>query len=414
MTRRPFIRSSALLLFALIAAPQPGVADDASAPTAAADQLATANELYESGKREEARVWAQKAADQGLADAWFWLAQRTEGGGPISYYEKAAEGGYAEAFPELFEALLLRAGDKADVAKAKHYADLARKRHVEFYDSEKVLETIDRCFEAGSAAIPKHDTPRDEEGKSVRDDPRGNVALAEAYANGWGVKRNGKLALALICRSCEVPAELEDMVETLYDTQDDATLDEPFRFCDHITSGISGGVCAAQEEAKQSKKREGELGSLEKNWTAPQKDAFERLRKAAEAFFDERSGSEIDRSGTARDQMTIDERATLEDAFLQALRDFEAHHYPTDATFARADKELNAVYARLMKPGALDDKGTVNADGVKKTQRLWIRYRDAWTAFAAARYPGFSADAVKTWCTDLRTQQLAELEGPGA
>jgi hypothetical protein len=47
-------------------------------------------------------------------------------------------------------------------------------------------------------------------------EPVGNAWLAEVYANGWGVPRDAMLAVALLCHASDVPAELTDMVETLY------------------------------------------------------------------------------------------------------------------------------------------------------------------------------------------------------
>jgi hypothetical protein len=351
---------------------------------------------------------AQKAADQGLAEAWFWLGYTSTDS--TQYYEKAADGGYAEAYQYLFDNLLFRGSGKADVAKAKHYADLARKQNAPPpYNDPKMFTTIDRCFEAGSPALPKGDVPRDADGQPVVDDPRGDIALAESYANGWGVKRNPKLAIALLCGSSDVPAELESMVDDLYETRDDDALDEPFLFCDHVTSGMNGGRCAAEAEAKASVKRDKEVATLTNGWTAPQKAAFVRLEKDAGAFFEEHSQSEVDQTGTARAQMTIDEEAGLHDGFVAAIRDFEAGRFPKTGDFKDADRALNEAYAAAMKPGALGNWSTVRSSGVKKTQRLWIPYRDAWVALAAARYPKFSGDAVKAWLSEQRTHQLADL-----
>jgi hypothetical protein len=391
----------------LLVAGSPAAAEDE--PNTPAEELAHAKQLYKANKRDESRVWAQKAADQGLVEAWFWLGY-TSSSDSTEYYERAAEGGYPEAYQYLFDRLIFRGDGKSDIAKAKRFADLARKQNAPPpYNDPKMFTTIDRCFAAGSPTIPKGDVPRDADGQPVADDPRGDIALAESYANGWGVKRSPKLAIALLCRSSDVPAELESMVDDLYETKDEDALDEPFLFCDHVTSGMNGGRCAAEAEAKASAKRDEEVASLTHGWSASQKKAFVRLQKAAAAFFEEHSQSEVDQSGTARAQMTIDEEAGLHDAFVAAIRDFEAGRLPKGGDMPSADRALNEAYAAAMKPGALADWGTVRPSGVKKTQRLWIPYRDAWVALAAVRYPKFSADAVKAWLSEQRTRQLADL-----
>src|SRR5262245_33026071 len=85
------------------------------------------------GDSPAAAGWAQKAADQGLAEAWYWLGNRASAGGnPIPFYAKAAELGYDKAFDYLIDDLLFRAGEKADVAQAKKFGDLARRRGVRF------------------------------------------------------------------------------------------------------------------------------------------------------------------------------------------------------------------------------------------------------------------------------------------
>ena len=53
--------------------------------------------------------------------------------------------------------------------------------------------------------------------------------------------------------------------------------------------------------------------------------------------------------------------------------------------------------------------GTIRPEGIRDTERVWIRYRDAWVAFGAKRYPSVPADAWRTWATTERERQLREL-----
>ena len=388
--------------------------------------------------REEAANWIQKAADQGSGEAWYWLGYAGLGKEqPIVYYEKAAETGYAEAYGPLFDELLFRAGSSADIAKAKKFADLARKTKIKVgYDSGKTFQTIDRCFEAGSPVIPKEDQPTPEEKKSFRaskvecfqyqhgidaekdsqlyrkcllsNDEVDNNSLAEIYANGWRVKRNAKLAIALVCHGSNVPAELTGMVETLYTSKDEESLEQPFTFCDHVTSGMNGGFCAAEKEKIASKLRDGETASLTEKWTKPQKAAFQTLQKRAEEFFVERASSEQDMSGSARAQIAIDEEARLRSELLGSVKSFESGHLPQDRDFATTDKELNEIYSKLMRSNQHELFGTVTKENIKVTQRKWIKYRDAFVKFATLKYPKISSDIWKTWLTRQRIDQLKE------
>lgn len=53
--------------------------------------------------------------------------------------------------------------------------------------------------------------------------------------------------------------------------------------------------------------------------------------------------------------------------------------------------------------------GSINADGVRDTQRAWLRHRDAWVAFAVTRWPETAADAWRARLTDSRTRMLAAI-----
>jgi TPR repeat protein/uncharacterized protein YecT (DUF1311 family) len=387
---------------------------------------------------EEARNWIQKAANQGLGEAWFWLGYAGIGKkeSETFYYEKAAENGYTEAFGYLFDRLLFRAGSAADVAKAKKFGDLARKQNVKL--DWTAFETIDRCFEAGAPSIPESDQPSFEEKKyfqesktdclllqtgiaapqdwnkyrkcllSQTEDDYDNNSIAEIYANGWGVKRNAKLALALVCHGSSVPAELKAMVNTLYSTKDQDRLQTKFTFCDHVTSGMNGGFCAARAEKIASQKRDDELSGLIPKWTEAQQSSFRSLRKIADDYFREHALSELDMSGTARAQIAIDETATLREELLRSIKSFEAGHLPKESDFARADKDLNEVYSNIMKKDKIDHFGTVTKKGVKDTQRKWVKYRDAWVKFAGLKYPNTAPEIWKTWLTKKRIWQLNE------
>ena len=386
---------------------------------------------------DEAALWMQKAADQGLAEAWFWLGYAgLAKEPPVFYYKKAAEMGYPEAYDYVLDELFFRADSSADIEEAKKFADLARKWNIKLYDAETKLKTIDRCYEAGSAAIPAYDQPTSEERNTFKSSKlncwsfqqgigtkqnwgsyrkcvlsqgdMNNNDLAEIYANGWGVKRNPKLALALACHGGSVPAELEAVVEALYTTKDDERLKNDFHFCNYVSSGLNGGFCAAKAEEMAAKKREIEFSALTSGWTEPQKNTFRALQNAANDFFSEHTSSEQDMSGTAREQIATAEEAALKDALLKNIEAFESGQLPKDTDFAKADKDLNMLYAQIMKKSQIIDYGTVTKDGIKATQRKWIKYRDAWIAFVAEKYPNHSTDSWKTWLTNERIEQLKE------
>jgi TPR repeat protein len=387
--------------------------------------------------KEEARLWIQKAANQGLAEAWFWLGYSGVGKEPsLVYYERSAEMGYTRAFEYIFDDLLFRAGPNADVVTAKKFGDLARSEHADLgYDTRPELLTIDRCFEAGVPNLPEVDRPAprasaenagadcSDFGPDTSTPPRwkryrecllsekhfDNNLVAEIYANGWGVKRDPKLATALVCHASEVPAELIAMVEALTTSRGKSS-DRPFRFCDNITSGLSGAACADRAEHIAEKHRSQKINALILSWSPSQRLAFDALQAAASKYYDEHAGSEQDMSGTARDQFYIDEVARLKAKFLKDVEAFEGGRLPPHESFPIVDRRLNATYRKLLGLKDWTDAGTINAGGIRATQRLWLAYRDAWAKFGVERYPRTSAADWKAWVTERRTRELEAID----
>ncbi len=111
-------------------------------------------------------------------------------------------------------------------------------------------------------------------------------------------------------------------------------------------------------------------------------------------------------SGTARNSIFADEQGRLRDKFADDIQNFEHGKLPRHDDFAAADKELNATYQNVLTKTDWNTAGTVTPNEIRKTQRLWLKLRDAWADFGAARYPGLSADEWKTWATRERIEQL--------
>lgn len=80
------------------------------------------------------------------------------------------------------------------------------------------------------------------------------------------------------------------------------------------------------------------------------------------------------------------------------------------AEFAKADKELNAVYAKVI--GVLDDEAK---EKLKKSQRAWLAFRDAEADFRAdAEARGGSMwplihEGIRGRLTKERVKSLKEL-----
>ncbi|GAA0571517.1 lysozyme inhibitor LprI family protein [Rhizomicrobium electricum] len=264
---------------------------------------------------------------------------------------------------------------------------------------------LDHCIAAGSATVTQAET------KAIAADKRNSdnfspdeLTAMVAFANGWGVRVDRKRATALACRSDELTrAEWEDTVEFLASPKNAA---KPYLFCEHITSGLHGGMCEGFAQDKDQVVRDRKLAKIVAGFTPEQKSAFAALKKADEAYTDAHSREEQDMSGTLRGAFYAEEAGKLRAAFLNFIEGFESGKRPPKDDFAVADKALNGAYRTVITKTDWTATGTVTADGVRKTERLWLKLRDAWAAFGTARYPGSSADDWKAWATRQRVESL--------
>jgi uncharacterized protein YecT (DUF1311 family) len=238
----------------------------------------------------------------------------------------------------------------------------------------------------------------------------GRTMLMTIYANGLGAKRDLDLATHLACQIDGAPAERDERVRHLAELKAKGWTGSDFDYCDDITSGLAMGFCEDREARRADTVRETKIGRIASALTAEQRAAFAALRKAQEAFTDAHSSGEVDLSGTARAAIAIGAEQQLKDEFLDILQRLAAGHAPAygHAQYLAADARLNAGYRKFLAGlGPLEIPGGVAKQGVRDAQRAWLRYRDAFLAFAAAAYPNVGRDSLAAWLTDKRTAMFA-------
>ncbi|RYB05919.1 lysozyme inhibitor LprI family protein [Lichenibacterium ramalinae] len=240
----------------------------------------------------------------------------------------------------------------------------------------------------------------------------GDRMLMTVYANGRGAARDLDLATALACRAGGAPAEIDGRVLHLAKLKAEGWTGTDFSLCDDATSGLLQGVCADHDQLIARDGRARAFAALSVRWTAAERAAVVPLQKAAAAFVDARGQNEVDQSGTGRGAFVVAAEEKAEGAFARLLADAEAGRIaPASADDAKAaDAALNAGYrALLAKAPALARDTTLTAAGLAATERAWLRYRDAWLAFARLRYPALPPDALLARLTRDRTAQLADI-----
>lgn len=245
----------------------------------------------------------------------------------------------------------------------------------------------------------------------------GSGVLMMIYANGEGVARNIDLARKFACETEGAPAELDGRLEHLDAMAKAGAKADRMDLCDDITSGYMMGFCADRGASAAKVERDRRVAALTAKWTAAERAALARLRVAADAYFEAAVDGEVDMSGSARGAMAVGAQEDLEKGFADAIDAFEHGRFPTGdaATLAAADKALNASYAAAMRyykqQVAEGLAGTITTEGIRDAERAWIKYRDAWVAFGAQKYPAVGADAWRTYFTQERERALKALAG---
>jgi hypothetical protein len=242
----------------------------------------------------------------------------------------------------------------------------------------------------------------------------GQTILMQLYANGLGgVKRDLDQATAYACAIDGAPAEIEFRVKHLQALK---IKPEPRRFdyCDDITSGLAEGFCAARNAEIAKKGRAAKTAGIETRVPPAAKPALATLHKVFAAFVDAHDG-EVDESGTARAQLIIDEEEATQNAFTAHLAQLiDGPWPPASAVQAKAaDDALNAAYKKALDFLATKDNfSTVKPEDVRKAQRAWIAYRDAFLAFARVAAPTTTLEAVTARLTRERAEDLKALTSP--
>lgn len=236
----------------------------------------------------------------------------------------------------------------------------------------------------------------------------GTGMLMTIYANGIGTPRNFDIAMKFACALGGAPAEEEGWLAHLQKLKSEDWQGEDFSPCDDITSGAAMGFCEAHDAKLASAARNAKLAGITARWSGAEQKDFAALEKAKNAYAAAVADNEVDMSGTARGALSIAAREAEDERFLATLEKVISGSLPqasaSDST--EADNKLNALYQKIQKRKDTSDWGTVTKDGIKKTERSWLTYRDAFVGFAKSNFPSISPESLKRVLTEDRIEGL--------
>jgi uncharacterized protein YecT (DUF1311 family) len=247
-----------------------------------------------------------------------------------------------------------------------------------------------------------------------------HAVLMMLYANGYGVKQDADRAIHHACiLDFIAKSEMEHRIAHLAgDPREARSHGQPFDQCDDITSGYMGAICAGRRESQDGRVREARLERAARALPAASREAFAKLRLAAGRYVEAGAGEE-DMQGTAAAEFATRHEARLREEFMQAALDTMAGKLaPASAeAFAERDRELNQLYQSVMtapsrqpdSPDRIGDSTITHAD-VRKAERAWLAYRDAFAAFRASLPSASDPASIKTLLTNQRIAELQKVD----
>lgn len=241
----------------------------------------------------------------------------------------------------------------------------------------------------------------------------GPGVLTMLYANGQGVSRNYELAIRFSCENqWASDGEHGLRLGHIDYLRERSPAGGKLDLCDDITSGLNMGACtkivARKREAERSKK----IAAIQRNFGPQQRRQFALLQEAEEKFEDARIANEVDLSGTARAALQWAEQDKLQNQFFANLKLFSRAELPQDtqADVRDLDRELTDVLNKIQgAPAKTWQWGTIKPEGIRETERAWLKLVNAWIDFVAAADSKLSAEQVRSQLVRVRLHQLRGL-----
>ena len=235
----------------------------------------------------------------------------------------------------------------------------------------------------------------------------GRAMLMTIYANGAGARRDVDVAIHLACGIAGLaPAEYDARVNHLARLRGAARRGPAFDYCDDIRGGLAEGLCSAHRAALARPRREAALRALIARWTPEEKAAFEPLRRAFEEFVAASAAGDL-ASASLRGRL----EQGLRDQFAEMLQRLSNGRAPrfTTGQFGTEDLQLNQAYRARLEDERQYDAPGISVASLQNAQRAWLRYRDAFIAFARVKYPAVARDSLAAWITRNRSEIIPGL-----
>jgi len=240
--------------------------------------------------------------------------------------------------------------------------------------------------------------------------PDEGMVLAMLFANGEGTRRDPTAAKSLVCHFgfSSQQANVDALPAMLHSLDIGGRID----LCGKDEADQGREVwftCSGLRVSQAAKRIDQKQESLLRSLSIAQRKAFEQLKRSwqvlAKAEFESFAfdcaggtgcGVYVEQDDLAMQQLWLAKLDIVSSGTLPS-------NLPTLADCPRLDKQLNAVYqGRLSDNTSLEENSPqvgVNATvtPLRKAQRAWQAYREAWIALAHQLWPAIQADRWRGW-----------------
>jgi hypothetical protein len=354
--------------------------------------LEKANSLFKENKTEEAKVYYEKAAAKGSADAHFALAYSyvVTKDVAIYHYSEAAKKGHQEALQYALESLFYRGNDLL-LTNPKAALDLYKQAkianpNIKVYDEEEVIKTLEMA-----ASVPLLDSKQLIEKYNLRNDKGfGNDEyyiweLAETASRGQRFENpTNLLVLQLIVLGGSVPAELNAAFNVYYQLWRANSPLVEFNLCNFVTSGYGMGYCTSRVEKKENDSFDREIDSLKTVLNLQDISLLQNGYRDAVLFFDKKVWGEEGHDGSAYAAMGISSLLEHKRKYFETINGIIKGELPqVENTLAENDALLNEQYSKIitqLKQSPVKGMNMSITDAsFREVQIQWLKYRDSNT-----------------------------------
>ena len=380
--------------------------------------LNKANIEYKKGNTKIALQYYLQASKYGSADAHFYLYYRynLDENQTIYHLEKAFELGHQKAGNALFEKLFLRStvlylGDPFKAFILHHRQKALGQVGV----TTKYTKHIEACIKAGFLDV-KGFLKRYNELENYEANKKNIYAgwlLAERASKG-GItgKKNNRLALQLVCRSAEVPAELLSAIDFL---SKDINKNKDFNICDHVTSGMGSGFCSSRNKRITDRNFDLKYKSLLSEISTKNAELLRQTVSSGLAYINEKAETEERHGGSGIStwiNLSIKEQ---KESFIDLLYDIvklkpigvktNYSEVKTALTFT-----LQEILSYLSKKPIVGE-GRLNHADVMIVQELWDDYSNKASKFMSVIDNSLTQNEWKAFLASKRLNHLENLLG---